>query len=281
MQPGDLDDLSRWARGDGLEIVLLAIGAVLLTRFLHWGSVRLIGRLELHPVELGAVPSERDKYASALLQTADRFLAALCWFFVAVLILLRLNIPMNALLAPTAALGVALGIGGQRIVGDLLAGFFLISERQYGVGDDIQVGVPGQIGGVSGTVESVTLRVTRVRTLSGDVIAIANGEIRQLVNRSRGWSRIIVDIPVPATEDLDRIAEIFAEVGRAMMADGRWRALLLAEPELLGVERVALDHVELRVAARTLPGRQWDVGRELRRRSVQALRGAGIFEASA
>jgi small conductance mechanosensitive channel len=271
-----VSDLSRWARADGLEIVLLVLGAVLLTRFLDWGATRMVARLQTSPGDPLAVASERDKHVYALVQAVERLAIAMVWFVTTALVLLRCNVPLTTLVAPATVAGVALGFGAQRIVADLLSGFFIISERQYGVGDNIQVSPPGSANGVSGTVEEITLRVTRIRSVAGEVIVIPNGEIRQLVNRSKDWSRVIVDVPVAASEDLDVAAEALRGVGRDMVAEDRWAPLLLDEPRMLGLETMELAQVQLRVAARTLPGRQWDVAREIRRRSVQALHAAGI-----
>jgi small conductance mechanosensitive channel len=271
-----VDDLSRWARGNGLEIVLLVLGAVLITRFLDWGAARMIARLETAPEDPLIVVSERDKHVNTLVQAIERLAIAMVWFVTAVLVLMRANVPLTTLVAPATVVGVALGFGAQRIVADLLSGFFIISERQYGVGDDIQVSPPGAANGVSGTVEEITLRVTRIRSQAGDVVVIPNGEIRQLVNRSKGWSRVIIDVPVPTSEDIDKAAIALRDMGKALLQEERWKHILLDEPRLLGVESVELTQVQIRLAARTLPGRQWDVGRELRRRSVLALHAAGI-----
>lgn len=271
-----VDDLSRWARGDGLEVVLLVLGALLCTRFLAWGASKVVDRLQTSPIDPLVVVSERDKHVYALVQALDRLAIAMVWFVTATLVLLRLNVPLTTLVAPATVVGVALGFGAQRIVADLLSGFFIISERQYGVGDDILVTPPGLANGVSGTVEEITLRVTRIRSQAGEVVVIPNGEIRQLVNRSKDWSRVIVDVPVPTSEDIDAASTALRHVGKDIVGDDRWQQVLLDEPRLLGVESVDLAQVQLRLAARTLPGRQWDVARELRRRAVLALQQAGI-----
>ncbi|MCU1375275.1 MAG: MscS Mechanosensitive ion channel [Actinomycetia bacterium] len=271
-----VDDLSHWARADGLEIVLLVLGAVLLTRFLDWGADRMVSRLQTAPGDPLVVASERDKHVYALVQAVERLAIAMVWFVTTALVLLRCNVPLTTLVAPATVAGVALGFGAQRIVADLLAGFFIISERQYGVGDNIQVLPPGAANGVSGTVEEITLRITRIRSMAGEVVVIPNGEIRQLVNRSKDWSRVIIDVPVPAGEDLEAASAALRHVGSVLIGEDRWKHLLLDEPKLLGMESLDLTQVQLRVAARTLPGRQWEVGRELRRRSIDALRDAGI-----
>jgi small conductance mechanosensitive channel len=275
MQVGDL---SRWARGSGLEIVLLVLGAILVTRLLDWGATRVTARLQTNPGDPVAVASERDKHVYALVQALERLAIALVWFVTTALVLLRMNVPLTTLVAPATVAGVALGFGAQRIVADLLSGFFIISERQYGVGDNIQVLPPGAApaNGVAGTVEEITLRVTKIRTMAGEVVVIPNGEVRQLINRSKDWSRVLVDVPVPTSEDIDAAAAALREVGKGLVREDRWAPLLLDEPRLLGVDTLELAQVQLRLAARTLPGRQWEVGRELRRRSVLALQVAGI-----
>jgi moderate conductance mechanosensitive channel len=275
------DDLSAWARTDGLEIVLLVLGAILLGRAITAVARLVEARLRITGDDLAtSVRTDRAKHVYAVVQAAQRLATALVWFMAGYMVLQRCNVPNSVLVGPATAAGVALGLGSQRFVGDLVAGFFLISERQYGVGDIVEVSPPGTTGGVIGTVEEVTLRVTRLRTPSGDLLAIPNGEIRQLSNRSKDWSRAVVDVPVPSSE-LDRATEELVAVAAELRTDERWRRLLLSEPQFLGVESVSMPEVELRLAVQTLPGRQWEVGRELRRRSLLRLQEAGIIEAAA
>lgn len=277
-----LDDLSRWARGSGLEILLFLLGAMLLSRALEWASTRFVTHLQAPDGEASTpVASESAKHVYALVQAGERLAVALVWFITVLSVLTRFNVPMSTLLAPATAAGVALGLGGQRIVGDLLCGFFLISERQYGIGDNIQVGPPGSLTGISGTVEEVTLRVTRLRTAAGDVVVIPNGEIRQLVNRSKDWSRVVIDVPVAVGEDIDLASSTLERVGAELGQEEQWGRLLLGEPKVLGVETLDLAEVQLRLTVRTLPGRQWEVSRELRRRALRALQEAGVATAVA
>jgi small-conductance mechanosensitive channel len=282
------DDLTTWARGKGLEIVLLALGAVLLTRLIRWASARVTTHLQAQQTAApttGTAPavlvtSERAKHIYALVQAGERAALGVVWFITAVLILIRCNVPLTTLVAPATVAGVAIGFGAQRIVADLLSGFFLVSERQYGVGDVIQVSPPGQTTGVSGTVEELSLRVTRLRTVTGDVVVIPNGEIRQVTNRSKDWSRVVIDLPMPLDQDIDRATEVLHDMGEVLLNDERWAPLLLEAPVVMGVESIDLERVLLRVTARTLPARQFEVGRELRRRALQALHQAGIRTAS-
>jgi moderate conductance mechanosensitive channel len=188
----------------------------------------------------------------------------------------RLGVPASGLVAPAAVVGVALGFGAQRLVQDLLAGFFIIAERQYGFGDLISIAGPGIPTGVIGTVEDVTLRVTKVRTANGEVIFTSNGQIAQLTNLSRDWARVVVDVPVPLTVDIGHISEILRQVGRDAYADEKLHPQLLDAPAVMGVQSIEVDQIHVRIVARTLPGRQFVVGLDLRGRIAAALREEGI-----
>ena len=128
----------------------------------------------------------------------------------------------------------------------------------------------------TGTVEDVTLRVTRVRSANGEVITVPNGQIVKVVNLSRDWARAVVDVPIPTTVDVNRVNEILRDVGREAFRDPALRPLLLDPPSVMGVESLDLDQVNVRMVARTLPGKQFEVGRDLRARVVQAFRDQGM-----
>jgi small conductance mechanosensitive channel len=186
------------------------------------------------------------------------------------------GIPVTGLVAPATVLGVGLGFGAQRVVGDVLAGFFIITERQYGFGDVVEISVTGASTNARGTVEDVTLRITRMRSADGEVVTVPNGQIVKVVNLSRDWARAVVDVPVPTTTDVNRVNEILREVGRQAFRDAALRKLLLDEPSVMGVESLGLDQVNVRMVARTLPGKQFEVGRDLRARVVLSLRREGL-----
>jgi moderate conductance mechanosensitive channel len=183
---------------------------------------------------------------------------------------------VTGLVAPATVLGVGLGFGAQRIVGDVLAGFFIITERQYGFGDVVSISVTGAPEPASGTVEDVTLRVTRMRSSNGEVVTIPNGAISKVVNLSRDWARAVVDVPVPTSVDVNLVNDILREVGREAFRDPALRPLLLDPPSVMGVESLDLEQVNVRMVARTLPGKQFEVGRDLRARVVLAFRHEGV-----
>jgi small conductance mechanosensitive channel len=162
------------------------------------------------------------------------------------------------------------------VVGDVLAGFFIITERQYGFGDVVEISVSGATTTARGTIEDVTLRITRLRSADGEVVTVSNGQIVKVVNLSRDWARAVVDVPVPTTSDVNRVNEILRDVGRQAFRDESLRRLLLDEPSVMGVESLDLDQVNVRMVARTLPGKQFEVGRDLRARVVLAFRRQGL-----
>jgi moderate conductance mechanosensitive channel len=272
-----LTDLSRWARGNFLVIVLLVLGAILLTRLADWLRSRITARIDAHASgsdEL--VRSETAKHRHVVAQVVTWSALAVIYVITAVLIVQRLGVPVAGLVAPAALLSAALGFGLQRFVQDIGAGFFITGERQYGFGDVITIAVAGVAGQVTGTVEDVTLRVTRLRSVSGEVITTPNGQIVQVTNLSRDWARAVVDAPVPSTVDVSQVTNVLHRVGEEAYDDGWLRNLLLDPPTVMGVENIEVDTFSVRMVARTLPGRQFDVGRELRARVTSAFQREGI-----
>jgi small conductance mechanosensitive channel len=277
-----LSDALLWLRGSGLEIVLLVLGAVLLTRFATWLGGVVTARIDANAGGGDAlVRSEEAKHRHALTQVLTWASLVLVYCVTAVLIVQKLGVPVTGLVAPAAVAGVALGFGAQRLVQDLLAGFFIITERQYGYGDAISISIPGIPAGVIGTVEDVTLRVTTVRTQNGEVIITPNGSIVQLTNLSRGWARAVVDVPVPVSVDVNRVSDILRQVGDEAFADEGLHPLLLDPPSVMGVQSIEVDQFQVRVVARTLPGKQFDVGRALRARIAAAFLREGIHVSTA
>jgi small conductance mechanosensitive channel len=197
-----------------------------------------------------------------------------------VLVVQRLGVPLAGLVAPAALISAALGFGLQRFVQDIGAGFFLTGERQYGFGDVVRISVAGVPEPAVGTVEEVTLRVTRIRSVSGEVIITPNGQIVQVTNLSRDWARAVVDVPVPSSVDVSHATEVLQRVGQEAYADERLRAMMLDQPTVMGVERIEVDTFAVRMVARTLPGLQFDVGREIRARVASAFRREGIIVAA-
>jgi moderate conductance mechanosensitive channel len=272
-----LNDISMWARGRGLEIVLLIVGALLLTRLIAWLRDKITRRIDTNAREADAlVRSEAAKHRHALAQVITWATVVVIYCATAILVAERLGIPLTSLVAPAAVVAVALGFGAQRIVQDLLAGFFIITERQYGFGDLVRLSVTSVTTGAIGTVEDVTLRVTTVRTADGEVVITPNGQIGQVTNLSRGWARAVVDVPVPATVDVSRVSDLLRKIGEEAYEEPELRQLLLDPPAVMGVQSIDVTQFQVRMVARTLPGMQFDVGRILRARVATGLLREGI-----
>jgi len=272
-----LDDLNQWARGDLLEILLLVLGAILLTRLAEWARDRIVAHIDAQAHEADElVRSEAAKHRHIVAQVVTWAFLALVYVVTSVLVVQRLGVPLAGLVAPAALLSAALGFGLQRFVQDIGAGFFITAEHQYGFGDVVRISVTGVSEPAVGTVEDVTLRVTRIRSVSGEVITTPNGQITQVTNLSRDWARAVIDVPVPAAVEVSRVTQVLKRVGEEAWNDDGLRKMMLDPPTVMGVERIEVDTFSVRMVARTLPGMQFDVGRELRARVASAFREEGI-----
>jgi small-conductance mechanosensitive channel len=273
--PTTLHDLTQWLLTNGLHIVLVVLFAVITTRLIRWIAGRISKRLDADDGADAVLRPERVKHRQAVASVISSVAIALLYVVVSIDVANQLGLPVGSLVAPAAVLGAALGFGAQRIVQDLLSGFFLITEKQYGFGDLVELTVTAG-GAAVGTVEEVTLRVTKLRTSDGEVFTVPNGQIVKSLNMSKDWARAVVDIPVPAAADINKVNDVLRNVSATAMQDDGLPDLLLDEPQLMGVESIEVDTLNLRMVARTLPGKQFEVGRRLRALVVAALRRAGI-----
>jgi small conductance mechanosensitive channel len=204
--------------------------------------------------------------ASLLRSIATFFISAIT----ALYILTIFDINIAPLIASAGIGGLALGFGAQSLVKDFLAGIFMILEDQYGVGDIIDTGE------AVGTVEEVTLRVTRLRDGSGVVWYIRNGEITRIGNKSQGWSTALVDIPVAYSENLEKVIPLIRDVVHELDQSEAWKDQLLEEPQVVGVESMTGNVVTIRVIAKTAPEKQYGVSREIRERVKTAFDENGV-----
>jgi small conductance mechanosensitive channel len=272
-----LNTVEEFASGRLLVAVLLVSGTILLTRFASWVSGRITSNIDAKADQSDAlVSSEALKYRHSITQVITWTVLVVIYCVVGVLTLQTLGFPLTGFVAPGAVAAVAIGFGAQRVVQDILSGFLIVTERQYGFGDIIRLSIQGNSTTATGTVEEVTLRITRIRSLSGEVIITPNGQIVQVTNLSRDWARVVVDVPVPVAVDLNHVTEVLRLVCADVYADPEMKPLLLDSPNVMGVESLEVDHFNLRVVARTLPGKQFDVGRALRSRITLAFLREGI-----
>jgi small-conductance mechanosensitive channel len=219
-----------------------------------------------------ALVDERRKQRVRALGAILRSAASVTIFSIAGFIILGdLGLNLAPLLASSAVVGVAVGFGAQSLVRDYLSGIFMLVEDQYGVGDVITVG------DATGTVENVTLRLTRMRDVNGVVWHIRNGAIDTVGNKSQGWARAVIDFPVPFEADLGLIRSLLGATGEAMWNEPEWRAVMLEGPEVWGAQEISSTEVTMRIVAKTAPLSQWAVERELRARVKNSLAEADIM----
>jgi len=212
----------------------------------------------------------REQRARALGSILRSAVSVIVFGIAALTILGILGFNLAPLLASTAVLGVALGFGAQNLVRDYLAGLLMLVEDHYGVGDTINAGV------ATGTVEAMTLLTTRLRDVNGVVWHIRNGTIDSVGNESQGWSRAVIDYPVPYGEDLARIRALMEQAANSLYRERGWKKLILEKPEVWGAQELSGKEVTMRLVAKTTPMRQWEVARELRARVKAALDAAGV-----
>jgi small-conductance mechanosensitive channel len=222
-----------------------------------------------------ALVAERRHQRVRALGSILRSAASVTVFGIAgVVVLGDLGINLAPLLASAGVVGIAIGFGAQNLVRDYLAGIFMLLEDQYGVGDVITVG------DATGTVETVTLRITRMRDVNGIVWHVRNGTIEQVGNESQGWARAVIDFPVPYSADLATIRTVLSDTALTLWNEPTWRAVMLEEPEVWGAQEVTSSEVIMRIVVKTAPLRQWEVEREMRARVKAALDTAGITPAA-
>jgi small conductance mechanosensitive channel len=189
----------------------------------------------------------------------------------AVLMLLStFGIDITPLLASAGVAALAISLGAQTLIKDFIGGLLIIIENQYAVGDTISVG------NVQGQVEQITLRLTKVRALNGDLHFVPNGEMRVLANLTRDWSRVILELGVAYEEDLERAISVLAASAEAFAQDPAYQADLLEAPQVLGAVSFGDSAVNVRVTVKTAPGKQWEIGRTLRRFLLAACEREGV-----
>lgn len=281
-----LAEAADWVTGPISQVIVVLIGAWILNRLVRRAIKRFVHRVE-GSAESGRLQRWREKTPSIFLHTGEvnlraaaraqtigavlRSLASgVIWGFAVIYSLGAVGLDLGPLLAGAGVAGVALGFGAQSMVRDFLAGMFMIIEDQFGVGDVVDVGE------ATGTIEMVTLRVTRLRDTNGTVWYVPNGEIRRVGNMSQQWARAVLDIAVSPTADLDQASRVIVKAAQEVWELPEAKPDVLEKPEVLGVDYLGPDAALIRVQGKTRPGAQWRVSRMLRVRIAEALAEAGI-----
>ena len=257
------------SRGAVLEKLLNVVGiwlaAWLAYQLVKRISQRILAHLDHHAEGVLSPAEQRGQTIASIVRSVGRVVILI----LAVLLTAAQFMPIAPLLAAGGILGLAVSFGSQSLVKDVMAGFFIVFENQFGIGDVIEAA------GKSGTVERMTLRVVMLRDVRGVLHVVPNGQITTLSNLTRSWSRAIVEVGVGYATDLDHALQVFRDEIASLRKDAAWGARLEGDAQV-GVEDLGQHAVMVRALLRTRPGAQWDVAREFRRRIKNRLDAEGI-----
>lgn len=253
-----------WAKLERLGLVVL-VCVVLL-----W-AVKLVGKAVRRAVDDGNddVTTDAERRAETLASVLNNASRVLVTVFFLLMTLQEFGVNIQPLLAGSAVAGVALGFGAQALVKDVISGFFLLMENQFGVGDIISVEDKHV-----GTVERMTLRVTQIRDAEGRAHFLPNGSITRLIVLSKDFSRAQVDVEVGYDADIERVLGLLAEIGARLRED--LPEAVVEATEVKGVEAFGKDGCTIRTLTKTAPGKQWEVAREFRKRILLRFKAEGI-----
>jgi small conductance mechanosensitive channel len=260
-------NITSWLTASGIKVLGILIALIILSQMSRW----IVKWLERFVPEKDSLQATEAKKRAQTLGNILRHALLIVIFFTAILMILgELGIQLGPLLATAGIGALAIGFGAQSLVKDVISGFFIILENQYRIGDAIEVA------GVSGLVESVSLRKTVLRDLEGRVHTVPNGEIKVVSNLSKEWSRAVVDIGISYRDDVDHIIDLLGQIGRELAGEEPYQSAILESPQILGVERFGESQLVIRMIVKTMPLKQWEVGRELRRRIKNRFDEKGI-----
>jgi small-conductance mechanosensitive channel len=257
-----LRTLAAWSFSSGLRVLLIVLFAYASIR----ATALVVRRFEHELTQgTGLDALERAKRARTLGSLVDKVAHAVIISIAILMVLKEFQIDIAPVLTGAGIAGLAIGFGAQTLVRDIISGFFLILEDQLRVGDS------AMINGVHGLVEELNLRTVVLRDGEGSVHVFPNGGITTLANRSKEFSYYVIDLAIPYRESIDRITALLNSIGKELQADPQFGPFILEPLEVLGVDSFADWSVHLRLRIKTVPLKQWDVGRELRKRIRQAF----------
>ena len=263
----ELASLLTWTFESGLKIALIVIFAYALIRAAHL----VVKRFEYElTAGTGLDALERAKRARTLGALLSKVTTIAIVSIAVLMILHELRIDIAPVLTGAGIAGLAVGFGAQTMVRDIISGFFLILEDQVRVGD------VAAINGTGGLVEEINLRTIVLRDQEGTVHVFPNGAINTLANRSKDYSYYVIDLGISYREDPDRVVKVLKDAGAELQKDPQFSPFILEPVEVLGVDAFADWSVMLKLRIKTVPLKQWDVGRELRKRIRKAFELNGI-----
>ncbi len=258
--------LFSWLLEGGIDIIIIVVITSFLMRFSSAVIKTVFALFERRAFASDSLAARRRyQTLSAILRgTAQTVIS-----FIGLMVLLdKLNVNITPILASAGVVGIAVGFGAQSLIKDIFSGFLILLEDHYSVGDTVK------IGDVTGTVEHLTLRLTRIRGMDGSLTSIPNGSISIVSNLSKDWSRVVLDVEVSTAEDVDRAMDLVFDTAKQMKEE--MPGDILEEPSMLGIDKLSSTGVTLRLIVKTSPTKHFEIGRELRRRIKLAFEREGI-----
>jgi moderate conductance mechanosensitive channel len=254
-----------------LKIGIVGLGTYLAIRFSYILIDQFTTTIISGGVVLNSANSERTQLRLSTFSGVTKSITTLLWIGIGILIaLIALGIDIVPLLAGAGLIGVAISLASQNLIKDAINGFLIILEDQYALGDVINVG------DVGGLVENLNLRMTQLRDAEGRLITIPNSEVKIVANLSSRWSRADLTIPVSYQANIDEALKLITDVAVNMSKEPFWKRQIMEKPTVLGIDNFSDRGMMIRVWIKTQPIKQWDVGREYRRRLKIAFDQAGI-----
>ena len=286
VDPDTWQPILTWLGEAGMKLLtcaLIIVGAILASWVLRLVIHRVVERIVSGAKTKANVDDtqalERSPLAAMRLVQRTRTLGSILQNIVNVTLVIIAVLQIINVLAPgvagsfallSAAIGAGLGFGAQNIVKDVLNGIFIVAEDQVGIGDVVDLGL------ATGVVEYVSVRVTHVRDVNGTLWYVRNGEITRIGNMSQGWSRVILDLAVPADVDIDEVEKTMLGAAKSLAKDPKWRTRIIEQPEIWGLESITGDALVIRLVMKTRANAKDDVARELRMRLKRAVDDLGI-----
>lgn len=254
-----------WLGDRGFNLIVILVVTIFLVRFVDELTRTVFIVIKRTTGGDAAATQRRLETLSSIFSRGSQSII----LFIGLMVLLQqLNVNVTPILASAGVIGIAVGLGAQSLIRDLFSGLLILLEDQFSVGDTVK------IGDHTGVVEQISLRATRLRGLDGSLTTIPNGAISIVSNLSKDWSRVVLDLEIDHNEDVDRAMRIVLDT--ALLFRREFHQEIVEDPAMLGVEKISLSSVSIRIVIKTAPARQFDLARELRRRILIAFQTNGI-----
>lgn len=247
-----------WLLEHGIKLAAIILVGFAARRFLGAALPRWLTAVMLKATqEEGEDPDEARKRAETLSSVFGGIVSVLIYLVVALTALLELSVPVGPLIGSLGLVGVAVGFGSQWLVRDVVAGAFIIGENQYRKGDVVEVA------GVSGLVESISLRRTILRDIDGKMHIVPNGEIKVASNFSRKWARVNLDVEVAYKHDTDHVMMVLGEICEQLSGEPYFSEIIIEPPKPLAITKFDASGVTIKVLGMTKPLKNGEVKNEL------------------